>query len=339
MRNFLFWTCIALISLPIFANMYLHFNRYQIDKAPEKYTFSRLMEQPHGETDYIMTDDSTMLQAISAGTGTPIVLAHGFGGSMRNWNLVFDQLVSEGYQVITFSQRGHKESTVGKNGISSKAMAEDYKRVLEYYDVKNGVLVGHSMGGFLNVAFLLNHPEVAKERLKGAMILSSFAGDISRDNFQNSIQIPMIEKGWMKKIVAHDITGYTFCGSLIGDNPYASLVDVGLQDFRQQNFEPLLPILRAFSNENYYNRLKEINLPCTIMVGEKDKTAPSFHSEDLKKGIPNAKLVKLAGKGHLINWEAPDEIVAEIKKLAGSPVVEVVPAPVVTKVKAKVKMR
>jgi non-heme chloroperoxidase len=322
MRNFLFWMGLMLITLPIITNIYLHINRYRIDKTPEKHTFSRLMQPPQGEIEYIMTEDSTMLQVISAGTGTPIVLAHGFGGSVRNWNLVFDQLVSEGYQVITFSQRGHKSSTIGKNGIGSKAMAEDYKRVLEYFDVKNGVLVGHSMGGFLNIAFLLNHPDVAQARLKGAMILSSFAGDISRDNPQNNLQIPMIEKGWMKTIVGSDLLGYAFCASLIGENPYASLIDAGLQDFREQNFEPILPILRAFSSENYYNRLHEITLPCVIMVGEKDKTTPAFHSEDLAKGIKNSKIVKISGKGHLINWEAPDEIVAEIKNLAGSPVVK-----------------
>ena len=58
-------------------------------------------------------------------------------------------------RVVAFDQRGHGGSTIGSDGIGSRQMASDYGAVLEAYDVNNGVLVGHSMGGFLALAFLL----------------------------------------------------------------------------------------------------------------------------------------------------------------------------------------
>jgi len=60
----------------------------------------------------------------------------------------FNELVKSGFRVIAFDQRGHHKSTIGKEGISSKTMVNDYKTVLEYFDVKDGILVGHSIRGF-----------------------------------------------------------------------------------------------------------------------------------------------------------------------------------------------
>jgi pimeloyl-ACP methyl ester carboxylesterase len=50
--------------------------------------------------------------------------------------------------------------------------------------------------------------------------------------------------------------------------------------------------------------------------GTADKSTPSFHSEDLIKGIANARLVKVEEKGHLLNWEAHLKIVEEIKTMS-----------------------
>jgi non-heme chloroperoxidase len=342
MKNILFWTLCAIIALIVLVHIALRIQQYTIQNNPEPYSYSTLSQEPLGEVAYIRTSDSTMLYTISAGidTGKTIVLAHGFAGATRDWNLIFDQLVKEGYHVIAFDQRGHKKSNIGTKGVNTTIMAEDYKRILEYYDVKNAVLVGHSMGGFLSIAFLLKHPEVAKERIKGALLLSTFAGDVGRDNFQNSMQIPMIKKGWMHTILNQYLTAGAFCRTLIGDKPYKSLVDATIDDFTTQRFEPVLPILQAFVAENYYPYLKEITIPCTIMVGEKDKTTPPFHSIDLSKGISNATLIKVAGKGHLMNWEAPNDVVAAIKTLANKPdILKVSVAPLPIPVKTTPKKR
>ncbi len=281
--------------------MAIQWKVYQINNAPEEFSYEKLSQQPVGKEIYVTCPDGTKLRTISAGEGQTVIFAHGFGGTIHNWNLVFEQLVKDGFHVITFDQRGHTKSSIGKDGISSTSMASDYKTILEYYDVNNGVLVGHSMGGFLSIKFMLDYPEIAKKRLKSALILGSFAGDISKDNDQNKYQIPLIKDGWVNKILANESLATLLQSSAIG-KPYKSLVKTALDDFMPQNFVQLTPILQAFVDENYYPRLKEIMVHCTILVGTADKTAPSFHSENLSKGIPNATLVKIEGKGHLLNW-------------------------------------
>jgi non-heme chloroperoxidase len=74
--------------------------------------------------------------------------------------------------------------------------------------------------------------------------------------------------------------------------------------------------LEALVEENYYPQLSQIKTPCVVMVGTADKSTPSFHSEDLIKGIANARMVKVEEKGHLLNWEAHLRIVEEIMKMS-----------------------
>jgi non-heme chloroperoxidase len=305
---------ITILTLVIIATLFVQWQAYKINHAPEEISYEILSQQPNGEESYITMPDGSKLRVVTAGQGKTVVLAHGFGGSIRDWNLVFNQLITEGYHVIAFEQRGHNKSSIGTEGVNSKAMASDYKTVLEHFDVKDAVLVGHSMGGFLTIRFMLDYPDVAKQRLRSALIMSSFAGDVNRDNPQNKMQIPLITGGWIQTIFKSEALGTIFQASIIG-KPNKAIVQTALSNMKQQNYTPLIPILQAFVDENYYSRLKEITLPCTIMVGTADKTAPAFHSETLARDIPNAHFVKVPERGHLLPWEDPKAVCEQIKHL------------------------
>jgi non-heme chloroperoxidase len=306
---------ISLLLIIILVYAFVQFKANSINNGIEEYSYEQLSKQPVGSEAFVTTPDGANIRTITAGNGPIIVLAHGFGGTIRDWNLIFENLVLKGYKVIAFEQRGHNKSTFGKDSISSKSMASDYKTILEHFDVKNAILVGHSMGGFLSIKFMLDYPEIANARLKAALIMASFAGDVSKDNAQNKIQIPLIKGGYLNTIMDSKSLSTLFMASLIG-KPYKAIIQTSLDNFKLQNYQKLVPILEAFVNESYYPRLSEIKIPCSIVVGTADKTTPSFHSETLATDIPNAVLSKIEGRGHLLNWESPNEIVEQIIKLA-----------------------
>ena len=85
----------------------------------------------------------------------------------------WDKLLDHGHRVIAFDPRGHRRSTIGSAGIGSESMAADDAAVLEHFDVRDGVLVGHSTGGFIAIRALVEHPELAG-RLRG--LVSARAG-------------------------------------------------------------------------------------------------------------------------------------------------------------------
>ena len=83
-----------------------------------------------GTASFVTSADGARIHCVSAGSGQPIVLAHGFAIDKNEWNVIAADLVSRGHQVIAFDQRGHGLSTVGRGGIGSLPMSQDYAAVL-----------------------------------------------------------------------------------------------------------------------------------------------------------------------------------------------------------------
>ena len=305
---------LSLFTLCFIIFLLIQWQVYKINHAPEEYTFEVLNQPMNGKETFIEGHDGVKLRTIVGGEGPTVVLAHGFAGNLEGWNMVFNELVKSGFRVIAFDQRGHDKSTIGTDGVSSKSMVNDYKTILEYFDVKDGILVGHSMGGFLGIKFMLDYPEIAQKKLHGTLLMSTLAGDLSRDNSQNQIQIPMVKNGLIETIMANESLATLFQSTFIG-TPCKSIIQIALNGSKSQNLVSLVPILEALVDENYYPQLSQIKTPCVVMVGTVDKSTPSFHSNDLIKGIANSRMVKVEGKGHLLNWEAHLKIVEEIKQM------------------------
>lgn len=269
-----------------------------------------------GEERWVTSSDGARIKAVQVGQGVPVVLAHGYAVDRHEWNIIAGELVRRNFKVIAFDQRGHGESSIGRDGVGSKQMSGDYLAVLQEFGVKDGILVAHSMGGFLAIRTLVEAPEAIAGHLRGCLLMATFAGDVNRDNPQNRFQIPLIETGIMSLLIRSKGIARAFAKTLMGENKDPQMLEAFVNGFAKSGLKPLLPILSAMVAENYYNRLGEINLPCTIIVGTHDKTTPPFHTDQLHAGIRSSRLVQLPGKGHLLNWEAPEKLVEEIVRLA-----------------------
>ena len=295
--------------------------RRKVDRlrnTPDPYPADLIRTEPRGVTSFVQRPDGTVIRAVTAGDGPTVVFAHGIYCSVLEWSVVWDMLLDRGYRVIAFDQRGHGQSTIGSDGISTQAMAGDYLAVLENYDVTQGILLAHSMGGFLAIAAIVDVPGVA-ERLNGLILMSTFAGDVLRGAPQNKVQIPLIKSGITAKIAANDTAGMLFAVSLCGDNPSPAMCEAFLEVFRATDHPPLIPIMRALGDEDRGDRLGEISIPTIVLCGEKDTLTPPSQSTRLAEGIPGAQLRWVPGAGHMLNWESPDEIVSAIHDLSGVP--------------------
>lgn len=285
---------------------------------PDPYPYEVLSVEPQGETTWVDRPDGTRLRVITAGSGPTVVLAHGFAVSVIEWNVVASMLVARGYRVVAFDQRGHGRSTIGTDGVGSQQMAEDYLAVMEAVDARDAVLVGHSMGGFVAIKAMVDVPGVA-ERLRGLVLFSTFAGDVLSGAPQNKAQIPMIRYGLLQRAVANDTIGTIFGASICGDTPSPACVQVFLETFREADHLALMPILEAFDAEDRGDRLGEITVPTIVICGTSDKTTPPRQSQRLADGIPGARMVWVEGKGHMLNWEGPEALVAAVEELSPVP--------------------
>ncbi|MGZ4592352.1 MAG: alpha/beta fold hydrolase [Actinomycetes bacterium] len=276
----------------------------------------RLRQEPRGEQHVVERPDGTALRVVVGGDGPTIVLAHGIGMTLIEWSLIWDLLIERGYRVVAFDQRGHGCSTIGSDGVRTRAMASDYLAVLEAVDAQDAVLVDHSMGGFLALAALLDVPGVA-ERLRGLVLVATFAGDVFARAPLNRTLAPLLRVGYLQGAAAHSPTLATLFGaSFFGDQPSPAMVRVLLDTFLPQDHGPLRPLLDEFVGKAGYDRLSEINLPTVVICGRSDRTTPPHHSRRLADGIPGARMVWVEGKGHMLNWEAPEMLVYAVSLLA-----------------------
>ncbi|MGW1957634.1 alpha/beta fold hydrolase [Streptomyces sp. NPDC001920] len=282
-----------------------------IERQPDPVPRDVLRREPEGDEVFLSRPDGTVLRAVVAGEGPPVVLAHGYGVSLLEWNMVQATLVARGYRVIVFDQRGHEGSTCGADGIGSGPMARDCLAVLEHFGVEDGVLVGHSMGGFVALRAVLDHPGVAR-RLRGLVLFATWAGRIYDGAPHNRLQIPLLETGLLQQLARTRTGGILFGAAQCGKRPSPAMIDVFLDVFLRQDHALLLPVVRAFARENRYPRLPEITVPTVVMVGSADRSTPPSHARRLTAGIPGARLVVVPDAGHMLNWENPQALVEAV---------------------------
>lgn len=289
-------------------------NLEKIKSGPDPFDVATLSRDPEGDTVWVDRPDGTRLRAVVSGTGPTVVLTHGYGASLKEWNIVMPRLVEKGHRVIAFDWRGHGETTIGRDGISPETVAADYVAVLDHFDVNDAVLVGHSTGGYLSIATLIEHPEVS-DRLKGLVLVASLAGDAAVDAPQTRLQIPMIKSGVMQAVAGTELLGYPFAASIWGPDPSPAALRVFLDVFLTADHSRLVPTLERLASTSYYDRLHTIPVPTVVICGEQDSTTPRWHSEAMARDIPNATNVWVPDAGHMLNWQAPDVLVSAIENL------------------------
>ena len=111
---------------------------------------------------YAKTDDGVKLYYEEAGSGTPIVFVHEFGGDHRSWELQI-RYFSRRHRCITFAARGYPPSEVpaSDQAYSQLRAVEDIAAVMDAAGIAKAHVVGLSMGGFAVLHFGLEHPERA----------------------------------------------------------------------------------------------------------------------------------------------------------------------------------
>lgn len=99
-----------------------------------------------------------ILHSSITGTGKPFVILHGFLGMGDNWKTLANQFAEAGYQMHLVDQRNHGRS-FHSDTFNYEVLAEDLKNYCQEHDLKDIVLLGHSMGGKTAMLFAMRYPE------------------------------------------------------------------------------------------------------------------------------------------------------------------------------------
>jgi pimeloyl-ACP methyl ester carboxylesterase len=116
-------------------------------------------------TQFATAPDGVKIAYEVAGQGTPILLIHGFASDrVQNWRgaMWYDTLTRAGYRVIALDNRGHGESDKPHDVkfYGHEAMANDALAVMNAVGITRTLLMGYSMGGYISMSLVMNHPEM-----------------------------------------------------------------------------------------------------------------------------------------------------------------------------------
>ena len=251
---------------------------------------------------FVKAKDGTDIFFKDWGTGTPVVFSHGWPLSADAWDPQMLFLVNQGYRVIAHDRRGHGRSGQASGGNDMDTYADDLAAVLDALDVTNAMLVGHSTGGGEVAHYIGRHgsKRVAKAVLIGAVppLMLKTAG--------NPGGLPMsVFDGIRAGVAANRSQFYLDLATpFYGFNRPNAQVSQGLiQDFWRQGMAGSIKgqyeCIRQFSEVDYTDDLKKIDVPTLFLHGDDDQIVPIDASAKLaSKLVKNATLKVYAGAPH-----------------------------------------
>lgn len=242
------------------------------------------------------------LSYANTGTGDTIVLIHGFGEDNRIWKQQVAYL-QKNYQLLIPNLPGTGQSAIGNNELSMESMAAIIKQMLDEEMIDRCIMLGHSMGGYVTLAFAENYPE----RLRAFGLIHSTAyadSDEKKEARQKSI-------GFIKEHGAAEFMKTTIPNlfSKRFNEEQKPIVDELIEQGNQFTAETLIAYYTAMINRpNRSHILQKATVPVFFFIGEEDKAVNPADALE-QTALPAVCMVKLIpGISHMGMLEATDEL-------------------------------
>lgn len=273
---------------------------------------------PEGQ---LIAVDGLQVHAVIRGTGPDLVLIHGASGSTRDFSFGLIGRLVDRYRVIALDRPGLGHSaSLRKDKTSLAAQAAVLARAGATLGVTRPLLVGHSFGGAVALAWALNHPAAALVTIGGAAL--PWPGKLAlwyraNDTALGRAFLPPLVAAWLPESVVKSQIESIFTPASAPDG-YARHLGTDLLLRHSQLANNLMQVngLRAelVAQEPRYASL---SLPFEMVHGTADTIVPlNVHSGPLAKRLPDAGLTVVEGGGHMLHHSHPDIVVAAIDRAA-----------------------
>ena len=237
------------------------------------------------------------------GKGAPLVLIHGYPLDHSIWNDVAAQLEND-FDLILPDVRGFGDSTTIDSPYSLSDIANDLAALLDSLGVDQTALAGHSMGGYIALAFAKAFPK----RVTGLALVSSQAAKDTPERKEGRYKTAadVAQKG--VQIVADAMTDKL--------SPSQTVRDVIRPLIGKQSVTGVAGALKAMAErEDMTSFLAAFERPLILTHGDADELIPIERAREIKALVPSAHLLELVGAGHMPMMEMPVETASALRKL------------------------
>jgi len=242
----------------------------------------------------VTTKDGTQIFFKDWGSGQPLFFHHGWPLSADDWDNQMMFFLSRGFRVIAHDRRGHGRSTQTFAGNEMDTYAADVAAVVSHLDLKGAIHIGHSTGGGEVARYVAQYGgggRVAKAVLIGAVPPVMLKSD------KNPGGLPLEAFDGLRAALVANRSQFYYdlpSGPFYGFNRAGAKVSQGIIDnwWRQGmagGIKPHYDCIKAFSETDFTEDLKKIEVPTLVMHGDDDQIVPIADSAPL-----SAKLLKKA---------------------------------------------
>lgn len=229
-----------------------------------------------------------------------IVLLHGYLESMLVWEDFIPYLYKE-VRVVTLDLPGHGISVVQGEEHSMDFLADTVADALRTLGIARCTLVGHSMGGYVALAFCERHPEM----LDGVVLLSSTPNPDTPEKAENRRREIALVRAGKKELLARVAPAAGFAEEN-RDRMKDYIEDLTEQVFVTED-DGIVALLNGMIGRKDQNAmLRETRVPVLFILGRKDGYIPAEVAEKMVADHPEARVVWLENAGHMGFLEEPE---------------------------------
>ncbi|WP_446050546.1 alpha/beta fold hydrolase [Zobellia laminariae] len=236
------------------------------------------------------------------GTGTPLLVLHGFLGMSDNWKTLGNQYAEKGFEVHLIDQRNHGKS-FWSDDFDYDLLSEDLKNYMETHHLENAMIIGHSMGGKTAMQFACSYPDLVTK-----MIIADIGPKFYPPHHQ-----PIIDG--LNALNLDIITSRNQADSELGKH----ITDFGTRQFLLKNlywvekgqlgFRFNLKVLSEKMNEIGENigATDIYNGPVLFLRGDRSEYIMPNEISEFRKHFPAAEMDTIDNAGHWLHAENPKQ--------------------------------
>jgi non-heme chloroperoxidase len=267
-------------------------------------------------TSTIVTSDGTGLYYKDWGQGRPLVFLAGLGVPSDMWDYQMVGLSCRGFRCVAYDRRGHGRSTAPDRGYDYDTLADDLSAVLAGLELRDAVLVGHSMAAGELVRYVTRHgtARVGKLVFVSPMPLPYATRTADNDDGITAEQ----RSAFLQGVVLRDYQKWLMENQAPFFTPETSALtqDWLVQMMLRTSLKAVYECNRLAGTTDFRPELEQLRLPTLIIHGDKDVSAPLARAQRTAKMIRDARLKVYEGAPHGLFVTHLERLNADLEEFA-----------------------